>query len=74
MAMHIHRIYVPNPCSESMHKTTETSNANIRYPKSLNPRPTVANNADVLIVELVGLRSRTVVYVLVMMKRVGLRN
>ena len=40
-----------------MHKTTELSNANIRYPKSLDPRLTVANMADLLILELVDLRS-----------------
>ena len=37
--------YAPNPCFESMHETTETtetSNANMRYPKSLTPSPTVA--------------------------------
>ena len=34
----------PNPCFESMHETTETSNANMRYPKSLNPSPTVVRS------------------------------
>ena len=35
----------PNPCSKSMHETTETNNANMRYPKSLTPSPTVARSA-----------------------------
>ena len=32
-------------CTESMHKTTETTDANMRYPKSLNPSPTVASTS-----------------------------
>ncbi len=32
----------PNPCTESMPETTETSNAMMRYSKSLTPSPPVA--------------------------------
>ena len=32
----------PNPCSKSRHATTEMSVANMRYPRSLTPSPTVA--------------------------------
>ena len=39
-----HVAFAPNPCIESMPETTETSNANMRYPKSLIPSPTVARN------------------------------
>ena len=42
MAMFVHRIHAPNPCSQSMHETTETTETNMRYPKSLTPSPTVA--------------------------------
>ena len=34
-------VRAPNPCFKSMHETTEKSNANMRYPKSLTPSPTV---------------------------------
>ncbi|KAM0803629.1 hypothetical protein BDR22DRAFT_42174 [Usnea florida] len=36
--------YAPNPCTESIHGTTETSNANMRYPRSPTPSPAVAKN------------------------------
>ena len=33
-----------NPCTESIHRSTETSNANMRYPRSPTPSPAVAKN------------------------------
>ena len=42
MAMPVHRIHAPNPCSQSMPETTETNNAIMRYTNSLTPSPTVA--------------------------------
>ena len=30
----VHQIHTPNPCSKSMHETTETTATNMRYPKS----------------------------------------
>ena len=41
--------YTSNPCSESMHETTETSNANMRYPKSLTLSPTVVTILDIVV-------------------------
>ena len=45
----------PNPCTKFIHEATKTSNANMRYPKSLTPRRTVAissvNYDDVNIAE-----------------------
>ena len=39
-AILVHWIHAPNPCSQSLHETTET---NMRYPKSLTLNPTVAS-------------------------------
>ena len=44
MAMFVHRIYTPNPCTEFMHETTETDNAIMRWTKSLTPSPIVARS------------------------------
>ena len=40
-------VRAPNPCTESMPETTEKSNANMRYPKSLTPSPTVARKGKI---------------------------
>ena len=53
MAMFVHRIHALNPCSQSMHETTETTETNMRYPKSLTPSPTVAKISTLVIQEVV---------------------
>ena len=42
MVIFVHQIYAPNLCFKSIYKTTETSNTNMRYLKSLTPSPIVA--------------------------------